>query len=238
MSAPAAPMTTASSGSGWTRPNAFFSRMGWPWPSRDVAGLLNVAGVRRAADDPVGVGAVVQRDADDLAGAGDGGQPGQPADGDGLAGAVRDRPLDGRPGRRPVLDQVRHGQAGVEQDGVLARCVNGDRDSLRARYRYRAKLHELASVRAAPAVAKSVSRSARLGRGLRPASGYSGENPDWVDGFRLPPREGPGVPPVFGISRQLVRTGSITKPVIPNDFMVPASRPPAPRSACDSGVTP
>jgi DNA-binding CsgD family transcriptional regulator len=49
-------------------------------------------------------------------------------------------------------------------------------------------------------VAKSVSRSARLGRGLRPASGYSGENPDWVDGFRLPPREGPGVPPVFGIS--------------------------------------
>jgi hypothetical protein len=41
-----------------------------------------------------------------------------------------------------------------------------------------------------------------------PASGYSGENPDWVDGFCLPPREGPGVPPVFGISQQLVRTGS------------------------------
>ena len=38
-------MTTASSGSGWTRPNSFFSRIGWPWPSREVAGLLNVAGV-------------------------------------------------------------------------------------------------------------------------------------------------------------------------------------------------
>jgi hypothetical protein len=37
-------MTTASSGSGWTRPNSFFSRMGWLWPSRDVPGLLNVAG--------------------------------------------------------------------------------------------------------------------------------------------------------------------------------------------------
>ena len=37
-------MTTASSGSGWTRPYSFLSRIGRPWPSSELAGLVKAAG--------------------------------------------------------------------------------------------------------------------------------------------------------------------------------------------------
>ena len=44
MPEPPAPITTASSGSGWTRPYSFFSRIGRPWPSSELAGLVKAAG--------------------------------------------------------------------------------------------------------------------------------------------------------------------------------------------------
>src|SRR5437763_1432359 len=41
MPAPFLPMTTASSGSGCTRPNSFFSLIGLPWPSSELARWRN-----------------------------------------------------------------------------------------------------------------------------------------------------------------------------------------------------
>jgi hypothetical protein len=68
-------------------------------------------------------------------------------DGHGFVEAVGDRPLDDRAGRRPVLDQARHGQARVEHDGALAgvplaRVADRDRDPRRAVHRNRAKFHQ------------------------------------------------------------------------------------------------
>jgi hypothetical protein len=48
-----------------------------------------------------------------------------------------------------------------------------------------------------------------------PASGYSGESPEWIDGFLARSREGPGVPPVFGIWQQLGLIGYMVEPRVP-----------------------
>jgi hypothetical protein len=68
-----------------------------------------------------------------LSGPGNRRKPGQEAYGDGLAGPVLGRPFGDGPGGRPVFDQARHGQTGIQNDGVL----RVDRDALLAVYAYR-----------------------------------------------------------------------------------------------------